>query len=165
MHWKKGPHPPPRSSLVYITKSAQTCQTALLGQERGCTFLYSFPWLSGSLKRGHHWLIADWDQGSSSLAFILRLTTPSRLYDVNVSHWALQLLKPNITRPHLHLQKESRINSQTSICNIHTTLTAESEKELKRLLMKVKEESEKVGLKLNIQKTKVMASGPITSYK
>ena len=44
-----------------------------------------------------------------------------------------------------------------------TTLTAESEKELKSLLMKVKEESEKVGLKLNIQKTKIMASGPITS--
>ena len=44
-----------------------------------------------------------------------------------------------------------------------TTLTAESEEELKRLLMKVKEESEKVGLKLNIQKTKIMASGPITS--
>ena len=42
---------------------------------------------------------------------------------------------------------------------------AESEKELKSLLMKVKEESEKVGLKLNIQKTKVMASGPITSWK
>ena len=44
-----------------------------------------------------------------------------------------------------------------------TTLTAESEKELKSLLRKVKEESEKVGLKLNIQKTKIMASGPITS--
>ena len=44
-----------------------------------------------------------------------------------------------------------------------TTLTAESEEELKSLLMKVKEESEKVGLKLNIQKTKIMASGPITS--
>ena len=43
------------------------------------------------------------------------------------------------------------------------TLTAESEEELKSLLMKVKEESEKVGLKLNIQKTKIMASGPITS--
>ena len=43
-----------------------------------------------------------------------------------------------------------------------TTLLAESEKELKSLLMKVKEESEKVGLKLNIQKTKTMASGPIT---
>ena len=46
-----------------------------------------------------------------------------------------------------------------------TTLMAESEKELKSLLMKVKEESEKVGLKLNIQKTKIMASGPITSWK
>ena len=44
-----------------------------------------------------------------------------------------------------------------------TTLMAESEEELKSLLMKVKEESEKIGLKLNIQKTKIMASGPITS--
>ena len=46
-----------------------------------------------------------------------------------------------------------------------TTLTAESEEELKCLLMKVKEESETVGLKLNIQKTKIMASGPITSWE
>ena len=46
-----------------------------------------------------------------------------------------------------------------------TTLIAESEEELKRLLMKVKEESGKVGLKLNIQKTKIMASGPITSWQ
>ena len=46
-----------------------------------------------------------------------------------------------------------------------TTLTAKSEEELKSLLMKVKEESEKVGLKLNIQKTKFMASGPITSWQ
>ena len=46
-----------------------------------------------------------------------------------------------------------------------TTLMADSEEELKSLLMKVKEESEKVGLKLNIQKTKIMASGPITSWE
>ena len=46
-----------------------------------------------------------------------------------------------------------------------TTLMAESEEELKSLLMKVKEESEEVGLKLNIQKTKIMASGPITSWQ
>ena len=46
-----------------------------------------------------------------------------------------------------------------------TTLMAESEEELKNLLMKVKEESEKVGLKLNIQKTKIMTSGPITSWQ
>ena len=46
-----------------------------------------------------------------------------------------------------------------------TTLMAESEEELKGLLMKVKEESEKVGLKLNIQKTKILASGPITSWE
>ena len=46
-----------------------------------------------------------------------------------------------------------------------TTLTAESEEELKSLLMKVKQESEKVGLKLSIQETKIMASGPITSWQ
>ena len=46
-----------------------------------------------------------------------------------------------------------------------TTLTSESEEELKSCLKKVKEESEKVGLKLNIQKTKIMASGPITSWQ
>ena len=46
-----------------------------------------------------------------------------------------------------------------------TTLMSESEEALKRLLMKVKEESEKTGLKLNIQKTKIMASGPITSWQ
>ena len=47
----------------------------------------------------------------------------------------------------------------------NTTLMAESEEELKSLLMKVKEESEKVGLKLNIQKTKIMDSGPITAWE
>ena len=47
----------------------------------------------------------------------------------------------------------------------NTTLMAESEEELKSLLMKVKKESDKVGLKLNIQKTKIMASGPITSWQ
>ena len=47
----------------------------------------------------------------------------------------------------------------------YTTLMAESEEELKNLLMKVKEESEKVGLKLSVQKTKIMASGPITSWQ
>ena len=60
-------------------------------------------------------------------------------------------------------------SSGTNISNFRyaddTTLMAESEEELKNLLMKVKEESEKAGLKLNIQKTKIMASGPITSWK
>ena len=63
---------------------------------------------------------------------------------------------------------ESRLLGEISITSDNaddTTLMAESEKELKSLLMEVKEESEKVGLKLNIQKTKVMASGPITSWQ
>ena len=61
---------------------------------------------------------------------------------------------------------ESRWPGETSITSDYiddTTLRAESEEELKSLLMKVKEDSEKAGLKLSIQKTKVMASGPITS--
>ena len=55
--------------------------------------------------------------------------------------------------------------SITSDMQMTPLLLAESEKELKSLLMKVKEESEKVGLKFNIQKTKIMASGPITSWQ
>ena len=50
-------------------------------------------------------------------------------------------------------------------CAYYTTLMAESKEEVKRLLMKVKEESEKAGLKLSIQKTKIMASSPITSWQ
>ena len=59
---------------------------------------------------------------------------------------------------------ESRLLREISITSDDTTLMAESEEELESLLMKVKEESEKAGLKLNIQKTKIMASGPITSW-
>ena len=61
--------------------------------------------------------------------------------------------------------KIARRNINNLRCADDTTLMAESEEELKSLLMKVKEESEKVGLKLNIQKTKIMASGPITSWQ
>ena len=64
---------------------------------------------------------------------------------------------------------ESRLPGEISITSnmqmTDTTVMAESEEELKSLLMKVKVESEKVGLKLNIQKTKIMASGPITSWE
>ena len=63
---------------------------------------------------------------------------------------------------------ESRLPGEISITSDNaddTTLMAESKEELKSLLMKVKEESKKVGLKLNIQKTKIMASGPITSWQ
>ena len=61
---------------------------------------------------------------------------------------------------------ESRLLGEISITSDtdDTTLMAESEEEIKSLLMKVKEESEKVGLKLNIQKSKIMAYGPITSW-
>ena len=63
---------------------------------------------------------------------------------------------------------ESRLPGETSMTSdrqMTSVLMEESEEELKSLLMKVKEESEKVGLKLNIQKTKIMASGPITSWQ
>ena len=61
--------------------------------------------------------------------------------------------------------KIARRNINTLRYADDTTLMAESKEELRNLLMKMKEESEKVGLKLNIQKTKIMASGPITSGK
>ena len=68
--------------------------------------------------------------------------------------------------------EEAQAEIQTAGTNInnlryadHTTLISESEKELKSLLMKVKGKSQKAGLKLNIQKTKIMASGPITSWQ
>ena len=61
--------------------------------------------------------------------------------------------------------KIARRNINNLWCAGDTTLMAESEEELKSLLMKVKEESEKVGFELNIQKTKIMASGPITSWE
>ena len=61
--------------------------------------------------------------------------------------------------------KISRRNINNLRYAVDTTLMAESEEELKSLLMKVREESEKVGLKLNIQKTKIMESGPITSWE
>ena len=60
---------------------------------------------------------------------------------------------------------ESRLPGEISTTSDDTTLSEESEEELKSLLMKAKEESEKVGLKLNIQKTKIMASGPTSSWK
>ena len=61
--------------------------------------------------------------------------------------------------------KIARRNTNNLRCADDTTLMGESEEELKNLLMKVKEESEKAGLKLNIQKTKIMASSPITSWQ
>ena len=61
--------------------------------------------------------------------------------------------------------KIARRNINNLRCADDTTLMAESEEKLKSLLMKVKEESEKVGLKLNIQKTQIMVSGPITSWQ
>ena len=73
-----------------------------------------------------------------------------------------------VRKQQLELDMEQQI-ARRNINNLRyaddTTLMAESEEELKSLLMKVKEESEKAGSKLNIQKTKIMASGPITSWQ
>ena len=75
-----------------------------------------------------------------------------------------------VSEPQADIQAQAGIKIAGRIINNlryadDTTLMAESEEELKSLLMKVKEESEKVGLKLNVQKTKIMASGPITSWQ
>ena len=71
----------------------------------------------------------------------------------------------NIGMDEAQLESRSRRNINNLWYADDTTLMAESEEELKKLLMKVKEESEKVGLKLNILKTEIMASGPITSWQ
>ena len=77
--------------------------------------------------------------------------------DLNVVADSIKLLEENIDKILFYIDQNKIL--------FDTTLMAESEEELKRLLMKVKEESEKVGLKLNIQKTKIMASGHITSWE
>ena len=66
---------------------------------------------------------------------------------------------------HIEARRNARRNIDNLIYSDNTTLMAESKEELRSLLMKVKEEREKVGLKLNIQKTKIMASGPISSWQ
>ena len=96
---------------------------------------------------------------SSSPSYSSRLLQSlclSSLSDAANSHW-LSILHAGI--------KIDRRNVGNLRYADDTTLMAESEQELKSLLMKVKEESEKVGLKLNIQKTKILASGPITSWE
>ena len=83
-----------------------------------------------------------------------------------LSLWLFNLYAEYVMRNARLHKLEWRLPEEISIIlDMHmTTLMAESEEELKSLLMKVKEESEKAGLKLNIQKTKIMASGPITSW-
>ena len=95
-----------------------------------------------------------------------RKRSTSRLYIVTL----LNLYAEYITRNAGLEETQAGIKiARRNINNLRyaddTTLMAESEEELKSLLMKVKVESEKVGLKLNIQKTKIMASGPITSWQ
>ena len=74
------------------------------------------------------------------------------------------MLNTRLDKAQTGIKAAGRNNNNLRYIN-DTTLMAESEEELKSLLMKVKDESEKVGLKLNIQKTKIMASGPITSWQ
>ena len=88
-------------------------------------------------------------------------TGTSRLYIVTLLMQSTSCEMPGWMKHKL----ESKLPGEISITSDDTTLKAESEEELKILLMKVKDEHEKAGLKLNIQKTKIMASGPITSWQ
>ena len=74
------------------------------------------------------------------------------------------MLSAGLVEAHTVIKTAGRYINKLRYAN-YSTLMAESEEELKSLLMKVKEESENVGLKLNIQKTKILASGPITSWQ
>ena len=90
----------------------------------------------------------------------------SRLYIVNLFNLYTEYIMRNAGLEEAQaVIKIARRNISNLRSADDTTLMAESEEELKSLLMKVKEESEKVGLKLNIQKTKIMESGPITSWQ
>ena len=93
-----------------------------------------------------------------------KFQTPNPFLPTSPPHWQPQVCTLSVSLLLLHGKTAGRnINSLRYADD--TTLMAESEEELKRLLMKVKEESEKSGLKLNIQKTRIMASSPITSWQ
>ena len=103
---------------------------------------------------------AHWKHWNTSHFLLLKLVIychPAYLTSMQSTRWETLGWKKH--------KLESRLLGEISITSDDTTLMAESEEELKSLLMKVKEESEKVGLKLNIQKTKIMASGPVTSWQ
>ena len=88
----------------------------------------------------------------------------SRLYVVNLLNLYVEYIMRNAGLDEAQAEiKIARRDINNLRCAYYTTLMAESKEEVKRLLMKVKEESEKAGLKLSIQKTKIMASSPITS--
>ena len=88
----------------------------------------------------------------------------SRLYVVNQLNLYVEYIMRNAGLDEAQAEiKIARRDINNLRCAYYTTLMAESKEEVKRLLMKVKEESEKAGLKLSIQKTKIMASSPITS--
>ena len=88
----------------------------------------------------------------------------SKLYIATLFIWLIYTIYCNMPNWMKH-KLESKLPGEISITSDDTTLMAESEEELKSLLKQVKEESEKVDLKLNIQKTKIMVSGPITSWE
>ena len=95
-----------------------------------------------------------------------RKRSTSRLYTVTLLNFYAEYIMRNAGLEETQAGiKIARRNINNLRYGDGTTLMAESEEELKSLLMKVKEESEKIGLKLNIQKTKTMASGPITSWE
>ena len=102
----------------------------------------------------HYIIICEYEEKVSVVCFI-NLGNKFFVILIFILYWGLEEAQAGI--------KIARRNDNNLRYADDTTLMAESEEELKSLLMKVKEESEKAGLKLNIQKTKIMASGPITS--
>ena len=93
-----------------------------------------------------------------------RKRSTSRLYIVTPVYLTYMQRNAGLDEAHARIKITRRNNNNLRYAD-DTTLTAESEEELKSLLLKVKEESEKLGSKLNIQKTEIMASGPITSWQ
>ena len=120
-----------------------------------------------------------WENGIETciISYMKQVASPGSMHDTGCKNFSISLTRIQGRKKGGNGKKEiikeviqnHQINNTRSISNLRyaddTTLMAESEEELKSLLMKVKEESEIVGLKLNIQKTKIMASSPITSWQ
>ena len=133
--------------FVEFTQSKGLCSGLLSGSSQLWAGKTTTTTKTPQLKRGALYLILDITGGYV-------YCHPAYLNSMQSTSWEMLGWKKH--------KLESRLPGEISITTDDTTLMAKSEEELKSFLMKVKEESEKVGLKLNIQKTKIMASGPIT---
>ena len=146
----------PKPLTVWITTNWKILQEMVIPDHLTCLLRNLYAGQEATVKTGHG--TTDWSK--SRKEYVKAILSP----------WLFNLHAGTIMRNAGLDEAQARIKiAGRNISNLRyaddTTLIAESKEELKSLLMKVKEENEKVGLKLNIQKTKIMVSGPITSWQ